>query len=609
MSAAIGKALDVTGARPSRPALASGPQDVAFDESSAILLLEDNPGDATLVQKHLSRSLLGAHPVKRVAYLREAIDALRQGKFFVAITDLSLPDASGLEAVRGLAAAAPSVPLIVLSGSGDEAIAVEAVKLGAQDYLLKQRLNRYDLERSVRYAIERKRTEQRLVQLAHVDSLTGLANRACIWDKIEHAVARLARSGSQLAVMLLDLDHFKAVNDGLGHDAGDELLRQVSQRMLACVRECDTVARLGGDEFAILLEDVTDLRASLRVASRIVESLAEPIELRDTEVAIVGSLGVAQCSTPGTSVEELLKAADLAMYRAKEGGGNTYYVYDGAEPAPETQKPLVAASLRRGLETRAFLLHYQPQVDLRTGSLIGVEALLRWRRPDGSLAAPSDFISVLEETGLIVPVGAWAIREACVRLREWRALSGMDLRVAVNLSARQFKEGHALVHVIGEVLDEVGLPPSALELEITESLLMRDTLETTRTLSALKSLGVRIAIDDFGTGYSSLAYLRKFSVHVLKIDRSFVEACATREGMAVAGAVVDLGHRLGLEVVAEGVETPQQLACMRRERCDIVQGYLFARPSADPPRAFSEEGREEVRRILETDVSAEANSK
>ncbi|AKU94428.1 diguanylate cyclase/phosphodiesterase (GGDEF & EAL domains) with PAS/PAC sensor(s) [Labilithrix luteola] len=587
--------------------MASGPQDVAIDGSAAILLLEDNPGDATLVQKHLSRSLLGTHPVTRVAYLREAIEALRQGKFFVVITDLWLPDATGLEAVRGLAAAAPSVPLIVLSGSGDEAIAVEAVKLGAQDYLLKQRLNRYDLERAVRYAIERKRTEQRLVQLAHIDTLTGLANRACIWDKIEHAVSRLARSGGQL--MLLDLDHFKAVNDGLGHDAGDELLRQVSQRMLACVRQCDTVARLGGDEFAILLEDVTDLRASLRVASRLVEALAEPIALRDAEVAIVGSLGVAQCSTPGTSVEQLLKAADLAMYRAKEGGGNTYYVYDGEEPAPETQRPLVAASLRRGLETRAFHLHYQPQVDLRTGRLIGVEALLRWRRPDGSLAAPSDFITVLEETGLIGPVGAWAIRDACARLREWRAMSGTDLRVAVNLSARQFKEGHALVRVIGDVLDEVGLPPSALELEITESLLMRDTLETTRTLSALKSLGVRIAIDDFGTGYSSLAYLRKFSVHVLKVDRSFVEACATREGKAVAGAIIDLGHRLGLEVVAEGVETVQQLACMRRERCDIVQGYLFARPSADPPRALTEEGREEVRRILESDAGADGTSK
>ncbi len=426
--------------------------------------------------------------------------------------------------------------------------------------------------------LELARRQQELVFMATHDALTGLPNRTLILDRAEQLIARSRRTRKLCGALFIDLDGFKAVNDGLGHGAGDELLRAVAARLEHTIREADTLGRVGGDEFVILVDDVAMAAGPEIVADRILDTLRQPFELvaaPSGRVSITASIGVAIAS--GHTAADLLRDADIAMYRAKLGGRNRHRLFEsGMQDAVQTRVEL-EMDLREALAERQFHLVYQPMVDLNRLAPVRMEALLRWRRPDARPTGPDQFIPLLEETGLIAEVGRWVLREASARCAGW-ARDGLDIGVAVNVSAVQLEQD-SFVDDVATALDVSGLEPSRLTIEITETALMRDADETARRLRAVKELGVRLSIDDFGTGYSSLAYLQRFPVDELKIDRSFIaqlESSTQRD--ALISTFVQLGRSLNIKTIAEGIEDETQLSRLQAERCDLGQGYLFARP-------------------------------
>ena len=543
-----------------------------------ILLVEDNPGDALLVRVLLEEAGADRFGVTEVGRLGEAIERLVEEDFSVVLLDLSLPDSQGLDTVEQVRTAAPRAPIVVLSGLDDEETALQALQSGAQDYLVKGQGDGNLIARAIRYAIERKRAEEELAYMAQYDPLTGLANRALFRDRLEHALARAERNGNLVALMFLDLDRFKAVNDTLGHSYGDELLKEVARRVEGRVRESDTVARLGGDEFAIVLEDLSYAQDAIPVAQDILDLVSQPLVLDGHEVFVTGSIGIAV--RPPSEGDRLLKDADAAMYRAKQRGRNSHEFYTEEMNVQAHERLALERDLRRALDREEFLLHYQPQVDLATGKIVGAEALLRWQHPERGLVSPGEFIPVLEDTGMIVPVGEWVLRTACRQGRVWQESGLGPLRVAANLSARQFGQ-EGLVDTVAGILEETGLDSLTLELEITESLLMDDVEASTQALTELKRSvsGIRIAIDDFGTGYSSLYRLKTLPIDLIKIDRSFVrDIAADPDDAAIVTAILGLAHNLRLEVIAEGVETGEQMAFLRERGCDLAQGYYLSRP-------------------------------
>lgn len=424
-----------------------------------------------------------------------------------------------------------------------------------------------------------KQYEQQLEHMATHDELTGLANRALLLDRLEQSLYFAHRSGRIVAVLLLDLDRFKFINDSLGHTFGDRVLQTVAQRLRKNVREADMVARLGGDEFVVLLAEVAEPEDVGLVAAKILRNLAEPIWIEEREIIVTASLGISLYPRDSEDGAVLVRNADLAMYRAKAEDRSTFAFY-----SPEMNRRILEAlelesAMRHALEADEFCLHYQPKVSLETGQIVGCEALVRWSHPDRGLVLPGDFIPLAEETGLIVPMGTWVLREACRQARIWQE-GGEALSVAVNLSARQFRKGD-LPQLVTEILSETGLDPSLLELELTESMVMSDPAGAKQTMMALKDLGVWLSLDDFGTGYSSLNYLRRFPVDSLKIDRSFINDVVTDpSGASVVTSIISIAHNLGLTAVAEGVETREQLAFLSGCGCDYFQGFLFSRPLA-----------------------------
>jgi diguanylate cyclase (GGDEF)-like protein len=431
----------------------------------------------------------------------------------------------------------------------------------------------------VSLAVTDHRIREQMYEAYH-DSLTGLASRALFLEQLEHGLARAARQHSQLAVLFVDLDRFKLVNDSLGHAAGDILLIGVADRLRSCLRVTDTAARFGGDEFAIVLHDLGHREQAVLVARRIIEVLQQPFVVHGKEVFVNASIGITFNTEGGVDAEDLMRTADLAMYEAKKNGKGHYETYRPAMRAHLMRSLDLEADLRRALDRDEFVLHYQPIVELTDGMVNGVEALVRWRRPDRDrLIEPLTFIPCAEETGLIVPIGLWVLHEACRQASRWNAQrrGRPPLTMSVNLSARQLQQPD-LPGVVAQILLETALEPSSLVLELTESLLLHDTEAALTQLRQLKALGVRLAIDDFGTGYSSLAYLRKFPIDIIKIDKSFVdELAAGGDGATLTRAIVQLGQTMQLVTVAEGIETGAQLVGLRDAGCSLGQGYYFAK--------------------------------
>ena len=688
-----------------------------------ILLVEDNPGDARLIRELLREAGSASLHLEHRDRLSTGLARFAEGGIDAVLLDLSLPDSQGLETLSTMHSRAVGAPILVLTGLDNETMGLEAVQHGAQDYLVKGQIDGQLLVRSIRYAIERKQSEQVLQreqeflravlanvsstivacdadgvltifdrvtgqfqrypvppeewarhyglyladgktpmrkedvplfkafqgqivdnvemvtapengvprayvasgqpmlgangeklgavvamhditerkafeeQLAHQafhDPLTGLPNRTLFMERLGHALVRSRRGPGSVAVLFLDLDNFKVINDSLGHKVGDQLLIMVSQRLRGCVRPEDTVARLGGDEFTIMVEDIESLGDASLVAERIEEQLRAPFVLggRDSlrtsslsgrELFVSTSIGIAMQSLAHEHPDDLLRNADIAMYEAKGRGRARYTVFEPKMKARASEHLRVETELRRAIEREEFRVYYQPIVDLRTGRIAGVEALLRWQHPDRGLVPPLEFIPLAEETGLIVPIGQLVLEEACRQVCKWRDLypgkpGEEPLTVSVNLSVRQF--GHpGLIEDIARVLRETGLDPRHLKLEITESIGAEDSGDAVATLNRLREMGIGLALDDFGTGYSALSYLKRFPITNLKLDRSFVAGLGQdAEDTAIVHAVIAFAKALGLSVTAEGIETVEQLADLQSLSCEQGQGYYFSKP-------------------------------
>lgn len=433
-------------------------------------------------------------------------------------------------------------------------------------------------EGSLQNITERKWTEERLSILAHYDALTGLPNRLLFSQRLHQALEDAVKGEFLVAVIFTDLDRFKYINDTLGHETGDLLLKAVAARLSACIREGNTVARLSGDEFGIVLRDVSHIDDVTRAAENILDIFSQPFYVPSRELFISPSLGITVYPFDENDPEGLIKNAEIAMYRAKDRGRNNYQYYSADMTAPVTTHLAMEHALRRALERGELQLYYQPQVNVETGRLVGMEALVRWRAARADVVPPAEFIPLAEETGLIVPIGEWALRTACRQNKAWQDAGLPPLRVAVNLSARQFQQP-LLLDTIKNVLADTGLNPDYLELEITESVLMQSTETSIATLNELSRLGIHLSIDDFGTGYSSLSYLKRFPIHAVKIDQSFVRDVTTdADNAAIATAIIAMAHKLGLDVIAEGVETEEQVEFLRSHRSEVMQGYYFGRP-------------------------------
>ncbi|MDH5229408.1 MAG: EAL domain-containing protein [Gammaproteobacteria bacterium] len=427
---------------------------------------------------------------------------------------------------------------------------------------------------------ERKETEERLLYLANYDSLTGLPNRALFRDRLRRAIARAQRNDSHVALMFLDLDRFKNINDSLGHHAGDQLLRGVARRLKQYARKGDTIARLGGDEFTVILEGINNADDAAVVAKKILELMEPPFKVDGHEVAASTSIGITLYPDDAADMRTLLKNADTAMYRSKEKGRNHYQFYTADMNAKAYEYLLLENNLRHALDREEFRLYFQPQIDLHTQGIIGIEALLRWEHPEQGLLQPENFIPFAEETGLIIPIGEWVLRSACRHAVSWQKAGLPPVRVAVNLSMRQFRQKD-FVQLIADALQETGLAPQYLELEITESFLAHNVEQATEILRDLHKLGVHLSIDDFGTGYSSLSYLKRFPLNTLKIDQSFVRDITTDpDGATIAEAIIALGQSLNLSVIAEGVEDHEQVFFLKGRGCDLAQGFFFSHPIA-----------------------------
>jgi diguanylate cyclase (GGDEF)-like protein/PAS domain S-box-containing protein len=675
----------------------------------AVLLIEDNRGDARLLQEMIRERQVQTIELLHVVSMRAAESYLAEHSVDAVVLDLGLPDSQGLGALKRVQAFAPRVPLIVLTGLDDEKMAIEALQEGAQDYLIKGQIEAQGLLRAIRYAITRTSMENALIEekeqaeitinsisdavactdvvgnitllnlaaekmtgwprksaiglpmddvlrvvsrvmpggttspitfavaqnqtmyfppgstlvkrdgtemaiegstspsrrsegksigsvvafrdvtearkmassmayAAEHDFLTGLPNRMLLIDRVGQAIVVAKRKNTLVAMLYLDLDGFKHVNDSLGHSIGDKLLRSISKRLSQSIRSVDTVSREGGDEFILLLYDIVEPQDAAIVARRVLRALAEAHTIEHQDLHITASIGISIYPEDGATAEMLIKNADTAMYQAKENARDSYQFFAPAMADRAMKRQSIEQNLRRALERQEFALHYQPKIDLSTGKISGTEALIRWTHPTRGLISPADFVPIAEDCGLIVPIGKWVMQEACAQARAW-ADAGLQMgSMAVNVSSMEFGRAGFLNDIFA-ILAETGLTPRTLEIELTESVLMRQAAAAAVTLEALQAKGVRVAIDDFGTGYSSLSYLQKFRIDTLKIDQSFVrQITAGAGGTHIVNAVIAMAQNLDLRVVAEGVETREEFEFLCARGCDVGQGYYFSRP-------------------------------
>ena len=549
-----------------------------------VLLVEDDHADARALRRLLAAAPELRFEVEQANGVEDGLRRLRDERFSVVLLDLSLEDGQGLAALARARIAAATVPIIAMASQADEELAIRALRFGAQDYLVKGVSDARLVIRTLRHAVERHRivtdlalARQREHWLAMHDSLTGLANRAAFLDHLRRQIAYAGRHDKRVAVLFLDLDRFKSINDTLGHPVGDDVLRAVAERLRRALRQTDLVARLGGDEFLISLPDVERDHDPARVAAKLVTLLAQPCRVGDRDWRVSVSIGIAMFPRDGADADVLVRNADTAMYHAKAEHGRGYSYYADGMNEIVAERLDIEQGLREAIERERFVLHYQPQVDLETGEVVGVEALLRWRDPLRGLIPPAVFIPMTEESGLVLPIGRFALERACADATSWR--SARPLRVSVNVSSRQLVDPE-FADTVARVLRESGLAPSRLQIEITESSILEQRGPTLATLQALRRLGCGVAIDDFGTGYAALTALRWLPANALKLDRSFV-ANLTEEpaDRTIAGGLISIAHGLGLEVTAEGIETREQLAFLRTQHCRLGQGYLLAKPT------------------------------
>ena len=551
------------------------------DEAPSVLLVEDNPGDVRIVEELLREAWETAGSIGHVSSVHEALESLADHEPACILLDLSLPDAQGLETLARVMEASQSVPIVVLTGTDDEEQAVQAVQEGAQDYLVKGKVDGEVLGRSIRYAIERKLAEVELSHQALHDPLTGLANRALLLERLEMALARRERHPGSVALLFLDIDHFKGINDTFGHEVGDRVLASIGERVRSALRPEDTASRFGGDEFVVLCEDLADEWHVVTIANRIMRSVAEPIPLDTGEIVVTTSIGIAAARGIGDRPEVLLRDADAAVYRAKELGRGRFEIFDQRMRARLLARSTTEGELRRAIDADQLRLYYQPLVAAADLRVERVEALVRWEHPQHGLLLPHAFIPIAEELGLIVDLGAWVLREACRQAVRWEraAPDRGPCCVAVNVSPRQLDHPE-FEHDVLRILEETGAEPKSLWFEITETSFMDPAPAVLEMMARLREIGIHLAIDDFGTGFSSLTHLRQLSVDELKVDQTFIQGLGRNEDDAsIVGAVVHLAHNMGLTAVAEGVETLDQSRRAQLIGCDLAQGFYYAPPA------------------------------
>ena len=549
-------------------------------KSLTILLVEDNPGDIRLVRELLAADQSEAFTLVTADRQETALKILDTHDITAILLDIELPDSTGLDTLLRIHANAPGIPIVVMSSIADEGLAVRSVQQGAQDFLVKGYVDAHQLTRSLRYAIERKRTEERLNHMAHHDSLTGLSNRKHFYDTLKNSIALARRHETKLALLLLDLNGFKSINDTLGHAVGDVLLQCVAQRLRDCMRETDCVARIGGDEFTMILSDIYDEEDAVAATIKIIETIGHPFVV-DGRVLDVGvSIGIGIYPTDADNVESLVRNADVAMYQAKAEVGvqNAYRFFSANMNDRATEDRELLSELSTAVAKNEFVINYQPQVDVKTGHINGMESLLRWQHPTRGLLLPATFMNVLESSPLVFEVGLWVLRSVCQQGQAWRVSVGAPLVLSVNLSPRQLlREDFA--EQVSAVLAETGLPPHCLELDISEHALWEDEECAYKQVTKLNQLGVRLALDNFGNGRASFYYLRKFPFHAIKLDRRLTQAASTSaDGADMARAVIQVAHVFRMKGLAGGVETSSQLDILRNLAYDDAQGYLYCHP-------------------------------
>jgi len=549
-------------------------------QSISVLIVDDTLADVEWVGGALEQLKGYQCECIRENTVEQARSLLTSRSVDVILLDLHLPDSQGIDTFYGIHDVAGDIPILIFSGVEYEDFSAKAVQLGAQDYFIKGHMDQRGLHRTIVHTVERKRSQRFLTHLTNHDQLTGLPNRRLFFDRLGLALKRARRSDECVALLVIDLDHFKDINDSLGHQAGDLLLKRAADRLRTCMREHDTVARMGGDEFALILEDQISVSQAHGIARRVLHLLAEPFPLDDREVFISASIGVTLFPFDDHGEDVLLQHADIAMYQAKRNGGNTVQYYLGGMGAEVASRSSLVNDLHRGLANQEFYLEYQPIVDLRSGQLTAMESLVRWNHPTRGAVSPAEFIPLAEEVGLIGALGKWVLTQACEEVSRFQDEETQEFPVAVNVSTRQFRQKDLVEH-IHQALEDSALAPSCLELELTENFFMEDTQQNRSALEKIKGMGVRISLDDFGTGYSSLQYLKTFPIDTLKIDRSFVQdidANSTNARLVVS--MIGIGHGLGLKVLAEGVETHQQVLFLQAHGCDYAQGFYFSRPKS-----------------------------
>jgi len=550
--------------------------DQKTDDTPVVLIADDDPSIRLVLKYTMEQS---GYQVIEVANGLEAVQAVIRYTPDLILMDAVMPEMDGFRATEEIKKILEfqTTPILMATSLDDDQSITKAFEVGASDYITKP-FNWSVLKHRTARMLSAANAEKEIRHLAYHDVLTGLPNRMLFMDRIDQAISRAQRENSKFALLFLDIDHFKVINDSMGHAAGDQLLNVVSQRLTQVLRKTDTVARLGGDEFTIIVEALDDCELVAVIAKNILSSLEKYIEINQKEVYIGGSIGVALYPQDGENFGALLKNADTAMYRAKELGRQTFQFYADEMSFKAMQRLDLENQIRNALKNQEFVVYYQPKVDLKTGECSGMEALVRWQHPQRGLVAPVEFIPLAEETGLIIQLDEWVIKSACKQFKKWQECGYPVKNLSVNVSARHFKEGNMLEHC-AKVMDEMQMSPEHLEVELTESALVGTYQSAKNILNEIHNMGIKIALDDFGTGYASMSYLKEFPFDTVKLDRSFVKGVPDdKESSAIVKAMIQLAAALNLKIVAEGIETELQKTFLTEQGCTYGQGYLWSKP-------------------------------